>query len=72
MKQGTKSPYDEPLSHQCHVKLTDTLHYYVKAKALLDGKDKQDIVRLCIERMRQEELKSGIDVVKIAKDYCLI
>lgn len=74
MKKGKKDlPYGEPVSnHAVYAKLTETQWMYIRAKSLLDDRDVQDVIRILIEKTYDAEKKNGIDIIKTAKDYCLI
>lgn len=45
---------------------------YVKARSLMDGIDMQDVLRSLIEKAYDNELRNGVDVVKLAKDNWLL
>lgn len=72
MKRGTKSPYSEYLNKDCRLLLTETEHDFVKAKALLDNKHIQDVVREIIDKAYESEKRNGVDVIALAKEYELL
>lgn len=72
MKRGTKSPYDAKMTKYLRIVLTDKQHSYVKAKALLDGKHIQDVVRDLIEAAYKNERNNGTDIVAIARENGLL
>lgn len=72
MKQGSKSPYSEYCNHKVFAKVTDTQHQYLKARAMLDNKDIQDVVRQLIDKAYENEKRNNIDIIKTAKENGLI
>ena len=73
MKRGRRYRiYDEPMVDHVHVALNERQHRYLKAKAKVDRKTMADIVRLAIDKAYEQELRNGIDIIRIAEDHGLI
>lgn len=72
MIQGTKSPYDAPMTKYLRILLTEKEHAYVKAKALLNNKHIQDVVRDLVEAAYKNECNNGTDIIAIARENGLL
>lgn len=73
MKRGTQSkPYGACVMRDLRAKLTPTQHDYLRARALLDNTDIQDVVRRLIDQVYEKEKRNDIDVIELAKENGLL
>lgn len=71
-KEDMHKPSDPKATNNMQCKLTDRQYYYLKSRALLEGKEIQVIVRQLIERAYDNELRNGVDAVQLAIDNGLL